>query len=188
MVYYTHSIIDEKMVFEYVTHNNSYFIYKLYNSDYPEKTFLMIYHIDCGFNVIRESKFNMNDFETNFKSYFNYDISSRHEYNSSRGFTNGFMPVERQFGCHKYEAVAKDIEKYKKLLLDDPSTNINLINQEENGIIGAHIFHFVPNIFCVNIGTMYRNNEIDSSYILVEYNGDSFQLRYEQNNGDLYFM
>ncbi len=188
MVYYTHCVVDKKIIFEYVTHNESYFIYKLYNTDYPEKTFLMIYHKDCGFNVIRESKFNMSDFESNFKSYFNSEISSRHEYNSSRGFMPGFMPLERQFGSYKYEKASEDIEKYKKMIQEDSSANINRINQEENGHLGAHIFHFVPNIFCVNIGSMYGNNEIDSSYILVEYNGDSFQLRYEHNNGDLYFM
>ncbi len=184
MVYYTHYFVDKKIIFEYVTHSDTYFIYKLYNTDYTDKTFLMIYHSECGFNVIRESKFNISDFETNFKSYFNYEISSRKEYNSSREF----IPLERQFGCHKYDSAENDIKKYKKLLLEDSSININILNQEENGMLGAHIFHFVPNIFCVNIGTMYRNNQVESSYILVECDGKSFQLRYEHNNNDLYFM
>ncbi len=184
MVYYTHSIIDKTMMFEYVTHTDSYFIYKLYITDYPDKTFLMLYHNDCGFNVIRESKFNMSDFEMNFKSYFNYDISSRKEYNKSREF----IPLERQFGCHKYDSAENDIKKYKKLLLEDSSININILNQKENGLLGQHIYHFVPNIFCVNIGTMYRNNEVDSSYIIVEYNEMTFQLRFERNNNDVYFM
>ena len=184
MVYYTHYVVDKKMIFEYVTHSDTYFIYKLYYTDYPDKTFLMIYHDECGFNVIRESKFNISDFETNFKSYFNYEISSRKEYNNIRQF----IPLERQFGIHKYDSAEKDIKKYKKLLEENRSININELNQQENGMLGAHIYHFVPNIFCVNIGTMYINNEADSAYILVEYNEKSFQLRFERNNGDLYFM
>ncbi len=189
MVYYTHYVVDEKIMFEYITHNDIYFIYKLYNTDYvntdyPDKTFLMLYHNEFGFNVICESKFNINDFESNFEKYFNYEISSRNEYNKCREF----IGLERQFGTHKYECAKNNIDKYKKLLQEDSSTNINLLIQQESGILGTHIYHFAPNIFCVNIGTMYKNNEVDSAYILIEYNEKSFQLRFERNDNDVYFM
>jgi hypothetical protein len=184
MVYYTHYVVDKKIMFEYLTHTDTYFIYKLYNTDYSDKSFLMIYHNEYGFNVIRETKFNMNDFETNFEKYFNYEISSRKEYINNREY----IPLERQFGCHKYKCAKNDIEKYKSMLVENPSINVNSLIQQESGILGTHIYHFVPNIFCVNICSMYKNNESYSAYILVEYNGNSFQLRYECNNETVYFM
>ncbi len=187
MVYYTHWVGSTSIIFEYITHNDSYFIYRLYNHDYADKTFLLIYHNNHGFTVIREINFDMNKFEENPKTYFMYNISSRNEYLNTSETTG----LERSIGQHKYTAADNDIDKYTKMLEENPNMNINNIHIQENGMLGAHIFHFAPNIYCANICTMYQSNKENKaylSYIYIKYNKDKYQVHYELNNGNPYFM
>ncbi len=187
MVYYTHYVIDKDIIFEYITHNDNYFIYKLYNTLYSDKSFLLIYHNVHKFTVIRESCFDMSMFERNPEVYFTTNISSRNEYQNS----SEFVCLERSMGAHKYMSAENDIEKYKALHEED--INVNDVIFKENSLLGPTLYHFAPNIYVVNICTMYNTddngeNKPYSSYIYIKYNDDTYQLRYEINCGNVYFM
>jgi hypothetical protein len=187
MVYYTHYVVDEDINFEYITHNDTYFIYKLYNAQYSDKSFLLLYHNMHGFNIIRESQFDMSTFESTPEIYFDYEFSSRFEYaNSSYNIC-----LERSMGAHKYMAAENDIEKYKAL--NETHVNVNSVIAQENSLLGPAVYHFAPNMYVVNICTMYNylengENKPYSSYIYIKYNDDTYQIRYELNGGNVYFM
>ena len=187
MVYYSHYVIHEDIMFEYITHNDNYFIYKLYNTLYPEKSFLLLYHTLYGFSVIRESRFDINIFETNPKIYFKFMVSSRNEYQNG----SELICLERSMGAHKYMIAEEDIEKYK--VLHSQHINVNNVIFKEDSLLERYIYHFAPNMYCVNIYTMYDFNENGenkpySSYIYIKYNEHTYQIRYELNNGNIYFM
>lgn len=187
MVYYKHYVANEDIIFEYLTHNDIYFIYKLYNAKYLDNSFLLIYHNVHKFTIIRESKFNMITFESTPEIYFDYEFSSRFEY------TNGSYNIclERSMGAHKYTSANNDIEKYKTL--NETHVNVNNIICQENSILGPSVYHFAPNMYCVNICTMYdysenSENKPYSSYIYIKYNDDTYQVLYQLNKGNVYFM
>lgn len=189
MVYYTHYVSDEDIIFEYITHNDTYFIYKLYNAQYSDKSFLLIYHNVHKFTVIRESIFNMSTFESTPEIYFNYESSSRFEYTNSS--YNSYL--ERSMGAHKYTSANNDIERYKALHNTDINININDVAKKEDMLLGPYIYHFAPNMYCVNICTMYSNddngkNKPYSSYIYIKYNDDTYQVLYQLNKGNVIFM
>lgn len=187
MVYYTHSVSHEDIIFEYITHHDNYFIYKLYNARYSDKSFLMIYHNVHKFTVIRESRFDMSMFESNPEVYFKSKVSSRNEYQNS----SEFVCLERSMGAHKYMSAENDIEKYKAL--NETHVNVNDLIAQENSLLGPVVYHFAPNMYVVNICTMYNTddngeNKPYSSYIYIKYNDDTYQIRYELNHGNVYFM
>ncbi len=186
MVFYTHSVIDENIMFEYITHTDTYFIYKLYNTLYSDKSFLLIYHNVHKFTIIRESRFDMTMFERNPEVYFKSKVSSRIEYQNG----SEMICLERSMGCHKYMAAENDIEKYKAL--HEIHVNVNDAIAKEDPYLGRYIYHFAPNMYAVNICTMYDfengENKPYSSYIYIKYNDDTYQIRYELNKGNVYFM
>ena len=188
MVYYTHSVSHEDIMFEYVTHTDQYFIYKLYNTLYSDKSFLLIYHNVHKFTIIRESRFDMNMFERNPEVYFKSKVSSRNEYQNG----SELICLERSMGVHKYMAAENDIEKYKALHETHVNVNVNDIIAQENPLLGPAVYHFVPNMYVVNICTMYDfengENKPYCSYIYIKYNDDTYQIRYELNGGNVYFM
>lgn len=196
MVYYTHSVIEDYIIFDYITHNDDYFVYKLYNQNYMNRTFILIYHKDHSFNVLSENNFNLNDFQTNPQNYFHYNISSKNDYVNS--LEN--IPLERTFGTHKYIKIQDELSNCEELY--NNNININQIYKSENNSLSLNkdyqnIYHFAPNFFCVNIGTNYsidnidnniNKNEIESAYIIIKYNEDYYQLRYEFNRGNVCFI
>ena len=187
MVYYTHYVSDEDIIFEYITHSDNYFIYKLYNIKYSDKSFLLIYHNVHKFTIIRESRFNMSTFKSTPEIYFDYEFSSRFEYTNS----SYNICLERSMGAHKYTSANNDIEKYKRLY--EQKINVNDAIAKENCLLGPSVYHFAPNMYCVNICTMYSNddngeNKPYSSYIYIKYNDDTYQVLYQLNKGNVYFM
>ncbi len=186
MVYYTHWIVSEEIIFEYVTHNDHYLIYKLYNNEHTDKTFILIYHDEYKFTIVRETDFDMTIFENSPKAYFNHSVSSRNEFNSG----SEYIRLERSIGCHKYISADNSIEAYK--VFNTMNLNVNDLAKRENMGMAQVVYHFAPNLYAVNICTMYHYdldmNNPDSSYIYIKYNDDTYQIRYEFNKGDVYFM
>ncbi len=70
MVYYTHSVIEDYIIFDYITHSNDFFVYKLYNQNYNERAFILIYHSFFKFNVISEYMFDLENFKKKSRSIF----------------------------------------------------------------------------------------------------------------------
>ncbi len=186
MVYYTHWIVSKEIIFEYVSHNDHSLIYKLYNNEHIDKTFILIYHNEYKFTIVRETDFDMTIFENNPKAYFNDSVSSTNEYNGSE-----CIRLQRSMGCHKYISADNSIEAYK--VFNNMNLNVNDLAKRENIGMEQVVYHFAPNLYAVNICTMYDyiktgENKPYSSYIYIKYNDDTYEIRYELNKGNVYFM
>ncbi len=71
MVYYTHKLSTEEVIFEFVKVNSDlFYYYRIYNIYHPEQIYAFIYHPIHGQFCILEYDYLIHDFDNEVKKYF----------------------------------------------------------------------------------------------------------------------